>query len=79
MSRRIDHDKVRAEADLKPKRTVVRDSKRDAVVISARSRPSVDEMVADVARARAREATSAAASTGRSVLDDLDEDEGATC
>lgn len=56
MSRRIDHDKVtrrlRGEAADKPEHGARKDSAR----VLSRSRPSVDEMFADVQEARARRA-----------------------
>jgi hypothetical protein len=79
MARRFDHDKVtqtiRGARDSKPRRTTGV-ARRDAASIAARSRPTVDEMVADVMAAR--DARPCGTMT-RSPLDDLDEDEPATC
>jgi hypothetical protein len=75
----MDHDKVargrRGEADSRPKKATGV-ARRDAASIAARSRPTVDEMVADVMAAR--DAQHREPMT-RSPLDDLDDDEPATC
>ena len=79
MARRMDHDKVararRAEVDSRPKKATGA-ARRDSACIAARSRPTVDEMVADVVAARDGRPHEP---TTRSPLDDLDEDDPATC
>lgn len=79
MARRFDHDKVtqaiRGAMDSKPRRATGV-ARRDAATIAARSRPTVDEMVADISAAR--DAPPRQPMT-RSPLDDLDEDDPPTC